>query len=141
MCQQDYILREYVNVFKGVGGLQGGPYHIRLKQSYRPVQHPPRSVPIGMQSAYKAEPNRLVKEGIIKEVHTHTQWINSIIPVLKSDGSLRLYLNPKDLNKATEQNQWYCRTMDDILPDLSQSKYFTLYDANSAYWHITAVQV
>ena len=52
---KEYILHEYADVFKGVGTLPGGPYHIKLKDSYKPVQHPPRSVPLGMQSAYKAE--------------------------------------------------------------------------------------
>ena len=74
---KEYILHEYADVFKGVGTLPGGPYHIKLKDSYKPVQHPPRSVPLGMQSAYKAELDRLVKEGIITEVHEHTEWINS----------------------------------------------------------------
>ena len=69
---KDYILKEYNDVFKGVGTLPGGPYHIRLKEQYRLVQHPPRSVPVAMQSAYKAELNRLVKEGIITEVKEHT---------------------------------------------------------------------
>ena len=44
---------------------------------------------------------RLVKEGIITEIKEHTEGINSIIPVMKSNGSLRLWLDPKDLNKAT----------------------------------------
>ena len=48
---KEYILHEYADVFKGVGTLPGGPYHIKLKDSYKPVQHPPRSVPFGMQSA------------------------------------------------------------------------------------------
>ena len=69
---KDYILREYADVFKGVGSLAGRPYHIRLKQSYKPVQHPPRSVSIGMQSAHKAELYRLIKEDIIMEVHTQS---------------------------------------------------------------------
>ena len=62
---KDYIMREYSDIFKGVGTLPGGLYHIRLKEQYKPVQHPPRSVPVAMQSTYKAELNRLVKEGII----------------------------------------------------------------------------
>ena len=70
---KEYILREYADVFKGVGTLPGGPYHIKLKENYVPVQHAPRSVPVGMQPAYKAELDRLTKEGIIAEVHTHTQ--------------------------------------------------------------------
>ena len=79
---KQYILHEYADVFKGIGTLPGGPYHIQLKGSYKPVQHPLRSVPLGMQSAYKAELDRLVKEGIITEVHEHTEWINSIVPVI-----------------------------------------------------------
>ena len=84
---KDYILREYKDIFKGIGILPGGPYHIRLKEQYNPVHHPLRSVPIAMQSAYKTELNRLVKEGIITEVKEHTGWINSIVPVMKSNGS------------------------------------------------------
>ena len=133
---KEYILHEYADVFKGVGTLPGGPYHIKLKDSYKPVQHPPRSVPLGMQSAYKAELDRLVKEGIITEVHEYTEWINSIVPVMKEDNSLRLCLDPKDLNKAIKRNQLYARTLDDILPELAQSKYFTVKDATSRFWHI-----
>ena len=124
------------DVFKGVGTLPGGPYHIKLKDSYKPVQHPPRSVLLGMQSAYKAELYRLLKEGIITEVHKHTEWINSLVPVMKEDGSLRLCLDPKDLNKVIKRNQWYARTLDDILPELAQSKYFTVKDATSGFWHV-----
>ena len=102
---KEYILQEYADVFKGVGTLPGGPYHIKLKDSKKPVQHPPRSVPLGMQSAYKAELDRLVKEGIITEVHEHTEWINSIVPFMKEDSSLRLCLDPKDLNNAIKTNQ------------------------------------
>ena len=133
---KDYMLKEYSDIFKGVGTLPGGPYHIRLKEQYKPVQHPPRSVPVAMQSTYKAELNRLVKEGIITEVKEHTEWINSIVPVMKSNGSLRLCLDPKDLNKVIERNQWYSRTIDDILPELAKSKYKTLKDVTSGYWHI-----
>ena len=118
---KEYILHEYTDVFKGVGTLPGGPFHTKLKDSYKPVQHPPRSVPLGMQSAYKAELDRLVKEVIITEVHEYTEWINSIVPVMKENGSLRLCLDPKDLNKAIKRNQWYARTLDDILLELAQS--------------------
>ena len=66
----------------------------------------------------------------------NTEWINSIVPVMKEDDSLRLCLDAKDLNKAIERNQWYARTLDDILPKLAQSKYFTMKDATSGFQHI-----
>ena len=55
---KDYMLKEYSDIFKGVETLPGGPYHIRLKEQYKPVQHPPRSVPVAMQSTYKTELNK-----------------------------------------------------------------------------------
>ena len=55
---------------------------------------------------------------------------------MKSNRSLRLCLDPKGLNKAIERNQWYSRMIDDILPELSKSKYKTLKDVTSGYWHI-----
>ena len=133
---KDYMLKEYSNVFKGVGNLPGEPYHIRLKEEYRPVQHPPRSVPVAMQSTYKTEWNKLVKEGIITLVKENIEWINSIVLVMKSNRSLRLCLDQKDLNKAIKRNQWYSRMTDDILPELAKFKYKTLKDATSGYWHI-----
>ena len=56
--------------------------------------------------------------------------------VMKEDSTLRLCSDPKDLNKAIERNQWYARTLDDILPELAQSKYFTVKDAMSGFWHV-----
>ena len=58
LTTKEYILHEYADVFKGIGTLPGGPYHIKLKGSYKPVQHPLRSVPFGLQSAYRAELDR-----------------------------------------------------------------------------------
>ena len=55
---------------------------------------------------------------------------------MKEDGSLRLCLDPKDLNKAIKRNKWYARTLDDILPELAQSKYLTVKDATSGFWHV-----
>ena len=100
------------------------------------MQHPPRQVAVSLKAAYKAELERLVQLEVIKEVQEHTEWINSIVPVKKPDGSLRLCLDPKDLNKAIKRNRWYSRTIDDVLPELAGSKYFSLLDAKSGYWHV-----
>ena len=82
-----------------------------------------------MQSAYKTELDRLMQEDIITEVNQHTEWVNSIVPVTKTDGSIRLCLDPKDINKAIERNQWYSRILYDILPHLSKVHAITLNNA------------
>ena len=103
---------------------------IQSKKDCRPVQHPPHQVAVS-----KVELKRLVELGVMKEVLEYTEWINSIIIVtLKKPGSsLRLCLDPKDLHKAIKRNRWYNRTIDDVLPELANSKYFSLLHL---LWHI-----
>ena len=133
---KEYLLNEYKDVFEGIGTLPGGPYHIQLKSDCKPVQHPPRQVAVSLKPAYQTELKRLLALGVIAEVKEHTEWINSVVPVKKSDGTLCLCLDPKDLNKAIHRNQWYSRTIDDILPKLGDSSCFTLLDAASGFWHV-----
>ena len=75
---KEYILKEYADVFIGIGTLPGPAYHIELKKDYNPVRTQPHLVPLGMQDAYKAELERLQQEDIIIEVNHYTEWVNSI---------------------------------------------------------------
>ena len=56
---KEYVLSEFKDVFKGIGKLPGGKYHIELKPDAQPVQHPPREVPEKKEEVYKNELERL----------------------------------------------------------------------------------
>ena len=133
---KEYVLSEFKDVFEGIGKLPGGKYHIELKPDAQPVQHPPRAVPEKKKEAYKDELERLCSLGIIEPVAGHTDWINSIVPVAKPDGSIRLCLDPKDLNKSIKRNQYYSKTIDEVSAELHDSRYFTVVDAKSGYWMV-----
>jgi hypothetical protein len=119
-----------------MGELPGGEYNIKLKPLSEPVQHAPRRVPEKRKTAYKAEIERLVREGIIAPVKTHTDWVNSLVSVDKPDGSLRLCLDPSDVNKCIERNQYHMKSIEEISAELHGSKHFTLMDAKSGYWQV-----
>ena len=89
-----------------------------------------------MQDAYKAELERLQQEDVIIEVNHYTGWVNSIVPVQKSDGHIRLCIDTRNLNMAIKRNPYYMRTLDDILPQLSKAKTIYMGDATSGYWHV-----
>ena len=77
-----------------------------------------------MKKAYKAE-LRLLKENIIIWVQQHTELIDCIILVKKPNGSLRLWLDPKDRNNSIKLNKYYSIMIDDSPQELT-TKYVTL---------------
>ena len=136
LTTKEYILKEYADVFTGIGTLPGPAYHIELKEDYNPVRNPPCLAPVGMQDAYKAELERLQQEDVIIEVNHYTEWVNSIVPVQKLDGRIRLCIDTRNLNMAIKRNPYYMRTLDDILPQLSKAKTISMGDATSGYQHV-----
>ena len=78
----------------------------------------------------------MIKLNIIVPVHEPTQWVNSIVAVEKLDGSLRLCLDPQDLNKAIKWPYYNLPTTEELLAQMSKAKYFTKLDASCAYWQI-----
>ena len=47
---KEYLLKEYKDVFTGIGLFPGQPYHIEVDDSIPPVQHPPRQVPVHLST-------------------------------------------------------------------------------------------
>ena len=133
---KEYVLSEYRDLFEGIGKLPGGKYHIQLKPDTQPVQNPPRTVPEKKKAAYKEELERLCSSAIIEPVQRHTDWINSVVPVSRPDGSIRLCLDQKNLNKSIKRNHYYMKTMDEVSAELHGGKYFMLVDAKSGYWMV-----
>ena len=94
----DFML-EYDDVF-GEIGLLSGEHHINLDPSVPAVVNPPRRIPFLLKDKVKNELDRMLRLGIISKVEEPTEWVNSIVIVEKQNGSIRICLDPKDLNQA-----------------------------------------
>ena len=111
---KEYKLKECNDVFSGVGTQPGDEYHIKQKKDYKPVLHPPGSVPVKFKPAYTEELQWLGSEGRIIPLCKHIKWTISIVSVRKENSSLRLSLDPRYLNKNIERNKNYTITVDNI---------------------------
>ena len=80
--------------------------------------------------------DRLVEQEIISPVTYPTDWVNSFVCVTKSNGKIRLCLDPKDLNAAVKRPHYVTRTLEDVISRLNGSQYFSILDARSGYWNI-----
>ena len=66
----------------------------------------------------------------------YTPWISSAVVTPKSNGSIRVCLDPPDLNKAIKCNRHYVRSVDDIIPKVAGATHFSILDARSGYWQV-----
>lgn len=129
------LLDEFGDVFEGIGQLSR-EHHISVDPTIQPVIHPPRRVPLALQPRLKSKLESLVHSGIIEKRDEPTDWVNSLIIVEKKDGSLRLCLDPRDLNKAIKGEHFSIPTCDDILPKLHGRRVFSIIDMKDGFWQV-----
>lgn len=129
------IFSKFTSVFRGLGCLQE-PYHIQIDSTVEPVVHPPRTFPAALRDELKASLEGMELKGVIKKVDEPTEWVNSIVCAEKSNGKLRICLDPRDLNKAIKREYYQLPTIEEITTRLAGAKIFSKLDANSGYWQI-----
>ncbi|UYV64396.1 hypothetical protein LAZ67_3000523 [Cordylochernes scorpioides] len=100
------ILEQYHEVFQGVG-LINSECKIYTKPEYSPVQVPPRRIPTSLGAEVQSELEKMVKQGIVTKIYHETEWSHPMTPA------------PAEL-----------------LHEIPKSKYYTVLDVKSAYWHI-----
>ena len=132
---QDPVLREYTDVFEGLGCLAGN-YRIEIDTTVKPVVHPPRRVPCALREDVKDELTRMVGDGIIAPVTEPTRWVSSMIAVKKNNNKLRICLDPRDLNKAIQRSHYPLPTLEDVATRLNKAKVFSVLDAKSGFWQV-----
>ncbi|KAK2704438.1 hypothetical protein QYM36_016737 [Artemia franciscana] len=127
------LLNEFSDVFEGIGTLPG-TCKVYLKEGAIPTKQPPKRVPFALQAKFKEELDRLELLGVIEKVTKPTQWVNSLVLVRKADGSLRICLDPVDLNRAIERLHYPIPLFDEVAAKCKGAKKFFKMDARNGYW-------
>ena len=117
-------------------GNMPGVYTIHLDPSVPPVQHACRKVPIECREAIEKLLQDMVDQKIIAPVTEPMEWVSSLTYPQKPDGSLRICLDPRDLNKAIIREHYKAPTRDEITHKLSGAKVFSKLDAKDGFWSI-----
>ena len=99
------VLADYKEVFSGEGKLEE-KLHLTVDKTVSPVILPVRKVPLAVKEPLRKEIERLVAQEILKPVDTPTDWVSSMVVVMKSNGKIRLCIDPKPLNQALKRNHY-----------------------------------
>lgn len=133
---KECILKEFADVFNGDGKLEGD-LHLEIDPTAPPVQLPTRKVPITTKEKLREEQDRLETRNIVTPVNVPTAWISATVITMKKNGNIRLCVDPKPLNLAPKRNHYPLPTIEDVLPNHSNARCFTVLDAQNGFWHVT----
>ena len=93
-------------------------------------------MPVALRDRLKETLDSLVTQSVIMLVTQPTPCINSIVVVPKKDGSLRICLDPKDLNHAIQREHYQLPTIEDIATWLHGANVFTILYVRCGFWHV-----
>lgn len=132
---KELFISNHKEIFKGMG-MYPGEYKIKIMDNAVGIIKPPRRIPQTVLVKLKGEIDNLLKSGIIDKVEDPKQWSRNIVIVHKTDGSIRLCLDPQELNKVILREYILISTLDDIRSKLVNKKYFTVFDIKKGFRHI-----
>ena len=130
------LILEYADVFcpPQLGHMKDASYHIDLEQHARPVKARDKRWALEMLPRLKTAIDSMLKAGFIRA--SKSQWASRIVPVNKPDGSLRVCVDYRDVNKVSKGDAYPSPNPDDIIDSLAGRQYFSKLDAEKGYYQI-----
>ena len=134
-CQP--ILDKHKAVFgKGLGTVKGATAKFHINPEVQPRFYKARPVPYALQPQVEAALKKLEADGVITPVQ-FSQWAAPIVPVVKSDGTVRICGDYKvTINCAAKTDTYPLPKIEDLFASLSGGKLFSKMDLASAYLQI-----
>ena len=98
-----------------------------------PIFHKARPVPYALREKIEQDLERLEKAGTIEPVQ-YSEWATRIVPVMKSDGTVRVCGDYKlTVNKVSKLDGYPIPKLDDLYTKLAGGQTFTELDLSHAY--------
>ena len=127
------LLILYGNFFRNkLCTIKGVTAKLHISPSAKPCFHRPHSIPYALRSRVDQALERLVSKGI-QEAFQFSEWAAPIVPVVKRDGSIRVFEDYKLTINKVLVDTYPLPLVQDILTLLANGKSFTQLDLAHAY--------
>ena len=107
-------------------------HHIYIKSDSRPVFQPQRRMNPNLRDIVKEEIQKLLEPGFIYPI-SDREWVSPLVIVPKKNVKWRVYVDYRELNKATQKDHFPLPFIDQVLDTLSEKKFFSFLDGFSGY--------
>ena len=131
------IYEEYSDVFDSLGCTTNVQYHINIDQTFKHVIHPPRHIPVTLRPKIQDELECMEKLNVIEKVEVPTEWVNSMVTIIKPNGQLHICIYPCNLNRAVKREYYPMQTIEEVVTRMPNTKYFSVLDASSGFWQVS----
>ena len=131
---KDDLLTEYKDRFEGLGSYE--PYHLTLDDDAVPFVAAPRRIAPALHDRLKIKLDQMENDGVVAKVNQPTDFVVSPQIVEKKDGSLRICLDPGNLNKWIKREHFPIPKFEDVKARIGKKKFFTVFDQKDSYWQV-----
>ncbi|GBG92639.1 hypothetical protein CBR_g56604 [Chara braunii] len=134
------LIREYRDVFppyfsySGIPPMRGVEHSIQLVPDYRVHHQAPYRLSIPEATKLKRQLKELLRLGFIKP--SNSPWGAPVLFARKADGTLRLCIDYRGLNRYTVKNSYPMPRADELFDRLAGNRFFTKIDLRSGYHQI-----
>ena len=128
------LLDKFGDIFSDLPGNATGMEHSIQLTTDVPVKSKPYGLPYRVRETLKEDINDMLKMGVIRP--STSPYASPTVIVKKPDGSNRICIDYRKLNRITVFDPEPMIKADDLFQKLSGDKYFTKLDLSKGYWQI-----
>lgn len=128
------LLHKYKNVFSDLPGLTTRTSISIDTKDAQPVVSAPYRVPHAFIQEFKEEIADMLRLKIITP--STSPWASPALHVAKKDGTKRLCVDYKKLNRISVSDPYPMPRIEDMIDDLSSAKYISTIDLTKGYWQV-----
>ncbi|KAK3706897.1 hypothetical protein RRG08_051300 [Elysia crispata] len=130
LVTKETLKADHADVFQGFG------YYIELKEDNEPVSQPPRHVTQTLCKSLREKLQETEQRQVNTPVNEPSDRVQNIVIAQKAHKSLRLCLNPKELNKNIKREQFEIPAFEQISAQLGSKTFFSILDQKDSYWQV-----
>ena len=120
---QIYFSKQFENLFNRVGKIKNYKVHADFFETLTPIQQKGRRVPITLQEKVDKEIDKLLRQGHIEKLKecSDKYFVSPIVITVKKDGSVKLALESRELNKQVHKNKYQMPNIEELMDTVGQT--------------------
>ena len=107
-------------------------HHVYVEKDAQPIRQPQRILNPHLRDIVKEELQKLLDVDFIYPI-SDSWWVSPLVIVPKKNGKWQIYVDYRELNKATQKDHFPLPFIDQVLDTLAGKNFFSFLDGFSGY--------